>query len=116
MRKAVKTAKGVWVFDAGHTYFFDKARFLPNAPAAAASGAAADGNIVSPMPGKVFKILVAAGQSVAAGQDVLIVEAMKMEHALKAPFAGRVEACFVKEGEQVELGQKLIVIHPNSQS
>ena len=110
MQKVHKTKKGVFVFQDGHTYFFDKSKLLFDGAATQAVDATAQGLLVSPMPGKVFRLLVAPKQSVKAGQDVVIVEAMKMEHALKAPFDGTVLSVSVKEGEQVELGQKLVKI------
>ncbi len=103
-----KTKKGVFVFDEGHTYF------LPVSQLAFASTSASesldDGILLSPMPGKVFRLLVAADQTVKAGQDVAVIEAMKMEHTLKAPFDGCVRAIDVAEGQQVELGQRLVEI------
>ncbi len=52
---------------------------------------AADGAIIAPMPGKVIAVDVSEGQAVTAGQRLLVLEAMKMEHALTAPFDGVVE-------------------------
>ncbi len=115
MQKVHKTKKGVFIFQDGHTYFFDKRVLMFDGASAQTVDTTAQGLLVSPMPGKVFRLLVAPKQSVKAGQDVVIVEAMKMEHALKAPFEGVVQSCFVKEGEQVELGQKLVEIVLTSQ-
>jgi biotin carboxyl carrier protein len=64
--------------------------------------------IVSPMPGKVVKVLVKAGDAVTAGQGVIVVEAMKMENELKAAADGKVKAVKVKEGEAVDASQTLI--------
>jgi glutaconyl-CoA/methylmalonyl-CoA decarboxylase subunit gamma len=74
------------------------------------AGAAGDGTIVSPMPGRVVRLLVAVGDAVEASQAVVVVEAMKMENELKAPRAGVVEAIVVEAGVAVETGQKLLVI------
>jgi 3-methylcrotonyl-CoA carboxylase alpha subunit len=60
-----------------------------------------DGRIISPMPGKVVKIEVKSGQVAAKGDVLLIVEAMKMENNILAPFEGKIEEVFVEEGEQV---------------
>jgi len=68
------------------------------------------GHMVSPMPGKVMKVLVEQGQEVSKGETLLILEAMKMEHAIKAPNAGRVKEIFFQEGALVEGGQELIEI------
>ncbi|MBO0726183.1 MAG: biotin/lipoyl-binding protein, partial [Blastocatellia bacterium] len=66
----------------------------------------------SPMPGKALKILVEAGQNVSAGDPLIILEAMKMEHTMRALIDGVVEAVLVSEGEVVRPGQILIQITP----
>jgi biotin carboxyl carrier protein len=66
--------------------------------------------IASPMPGKVVRVLVAQGDSVEAGQGVIVVEAMKMQNELKAPRAGRVVALSAQEGATVAAGDVLAVI------
>jgi len=66
--------------------------------------------LVSPMPGKVAKLLVEVGQEVKADQGLIVVEAMKMENELKATNPGRVKEILVKEGDVVELGAKLILV------
>ena len=72
--------------------------------------AVAHGACVAPMPGKVVKLLVAEGQKVEAGDVLLILEAMKMEHSVKAPDSGVVEKVLVSEGEQVDADAVLAVI------
>ena len=62
------------------------------------------------MPGKVLKILVAPGTAVAAGQLVLILEAMKMENEIFATAAGTVSQLGCKEGDSVNTGDTLLVI------
>jgi biotin carboxyl carrier protein len=64
----------------------------------------------SPMPGKVVKVLVKAGDEVKAGQGVVVVEAMKMENELKAPRDGKVKQVSAEEGRTVESGQTLALI------
>jgi len=64
----------------------------------------------SPMPGRVVKLLVRAGEAVAAGQPAVVVEAMKMENELRAPRAGTVHEVRCAEGTAVEAGQDLVVI------
>lgn len=66
-----------------------------------------DGTLSVSMPGRVVKILAADGDSVEAGAGVLIVEAMKMENEVKAPFAGIVRDIRVEEGDSVEAEQLL---------
>lgn len=64
--------------------------------------------VVSPMPGAVFSIKVAVGDEVAPGQEVAVVEAMKMQNALRAVNAGKVKAVKVKPGQTVVADQVLI--------
>jgi biotin carboxyl carrier protein len=66
--------------------------------------------LVSLMPGKVVRIAVAEGDSVNAGQGVVVVEAMKMENEIAAPRPGRVKSIAVKPGQVVEGGAELLVI------
>jgi len=68
-------------------------------PAPASSGGV---EVVSPMPGKVFKLVAKPGEQVSEGQVVMILEAMKMENEIVAPQAGTVDAILVKEGDLVE--------------
>jgi len=64
----------------------------------------------SPIPGRVVKLLVRTGAQVAAGQPVVVLEAMKMENELRAPRAGTVQEVRCAEGAAVEAGQDLIVV------
>jgi biotin carboxyl carrier protein len=66
--------------------------------------------VVAPMPGKLVRVLVAPGQDVAAGEGLVVVEAMKMENELRAPKAGRVRDVPVREGQAVEAGALLVVV------
>jgi biotin carboxyl carrier protein len=66
--------------------------------------------IVAPMPGKVLRVLVTAGQEVAARQPLVVVEAMKMENELASPKAGRIREVAVSEGASVEAGRLLVVV------
>ena len=84
-----------------------KAAVAAAAPAAA-SGAGAD--LVAPLPGTVTKIVAAAGTQVAAGDTVLVIEAMKMETEIKADNAGVVKELCVAQGAVVAAGDKLAVI------
>ena len=71
---------------------------------------AADGAILSPMPGRVIAVAVAAGDVVTKGQKLLTLEAMKMEHSLVAPFDGIIGALNASEGGQVNEGALLVKI------
>ena len=66
--------------------------------------------IVSPMPGKIVRVLVEAGANVAAGDGVIVVEAMKMQNEMKAPKAGIVISINAREGATVNAGDVLAVI------
>ncbi|HKE02922.1 MAG TPA: acetyl-CoA carboxylase biotin carboxylase subunit [Blastocatellia bacterium] len=68
------------------------------------------GSANSPMPGKVLKILVGVGQKVSAGDPLIILEAMKMEHTMRAVVDGVVESILVGDGEVVGPGQLLVQI------
>lgn len=78
------------------------------------SASAADGAIIAPMPGKVIAVNVAEGDAVTAGQRLMVLEAMKMEHALTAPFDGIVTALEAKEGGQVQVEAVLAQVEPHS--
>jgi biotin carboxyl carrier protein len=63
--------------------------------------------IVAPMPGKVVRLLVKAGDKVEAGQGLLVVEAMKMQNEVRSPKTGIVERLLAKEGQPVIAGEVL---------
>ncbi len=67
-----------------------------------------DGNLTAPMPGTIISIEVEAGKKVAAGTKLLVLEAMKMEHAIIAPSAGVVDEIFFAVGDQVSEGSQLL--------
>jgi len=70
------------------------------------------GSLMAPMPGRVLEVRASTGDEVAAGQAVLVLEAMKMEHHMAAPFAGTVTEVRVAAGDQVDNGAVLLVIAP----
>ena len=87
------------------------------APAAAAPVTAAPAlspaavgakSVTAPLPGSITKINVKVGDTVAAGDTVLMMEAMKMENSISAEFGGTVKAILCKEGDQVQSGQALV--------
>jgi propionyl-CoA carboxylase alpha chain len=71
----------------------------------------ATGSLLAPMPGSVISVAVAAGDTVAAGQTVLVLEAMKMQHTVAAPHDGLVTDLPVAVGDQVAAGAVLAVVH-----
>jgi 3-methylcrotonyl-CoA carboxylase alpha subunit len=77
---------------------------------ASAAAEAGDGAIKAPMHGRLLQIFVRLGDQVAAGQRVAIIEAMKMEHTLHAPFAGTVRAIAAEPGAQLVEGGEIMLI------
>jgi len=69
-----------------------------------------EGSLTAPMPGKILNINVKKGSSVKTGETLLILEAMKMEHTIKANSDGQVIELYVKTGDQVESGSDLMKI------
>jgi geranyl-CoA carboxylase alpha subunit len=82
------------------------------APASAAAGSS-DGKVRAAMNGRVVAVLVKQGERVEAGQPVMTLEAMKMEHVHVAPVSGTISAIDVVEGEQVTTGKIVVEIEPN---
>ncbi|NCE86095.1 acetyl/propionyl/methylcrotonyl-CoA carboxylase subunit alpha [Pseudomonas sp. Q1] len=66
------------------------------------------GGLTAPMNGSIVRVLVEVGQSVEAGTQLVVLEAMKMEHSIRAPQAGVVKALFCQEGEMVAEGSALV--------
>ena len=96
---------------------FAGGRAVPFARTVRGSGAAsaADGAILAPMPGKVIAVDVSEGDAVTAGQRLMVLEAMKMEHALTAPFDGTVTGLEASEGGQVQVEAVLCVVEPDAE-
>jgi biotin carboxyl carrier protein len=85
----------------------------PRSWRAAAGGAleaAGPQKVITPMPGKVIRVLVAAGDQVKAGGGLIVVEAMKMQNEIRAPKSGTVSRVLVTEGQAVRAQEALIVI------
>ena len=79
---------------------------------AQASSGSHGGRLTSPLPGRVVSVAVAAGDSVSAGQTLMVIEAMKMEHSITAPAASTVETVHFSEGDQVDEGAELVALAP----
>ena len=82
----------------------------PVAAPAAAPAVAGGTEVKSPLAGSVFKLKVAVGDTVAANQEVAVIEALKMENPVVAPCAGTVNSISVKETDTVTDGQVLMTI------
>jgi 3-methylcrotonyl-CoA carboxylase alpha subunit len=102
--RVAREGERVFVWCAGRALEFRKAAGRPRGARESAGGLAA------PMPGRVRRIVACPGARVAQGDVVLILEAMKMEHAIRAPRAGTVSKVFYSEGELVEAGTPLAEI------
>ena len=97
-----------WVHFEGHTFCLERIE-----PGASQSGDG--GGLIAPMPGKVLEVFVEIGQSVEAGETLMVLEAMKMEHALTAPFDGTVTELAASEGGQVQVEAVLAVVEPKEE-
>ena len=83
----------------------------PAAPAAAPAGAAGAVSVTAPMPGNILDVKVKAGDSVKAGDTLLILEAMKMENEISAPQDGTIASVNVRKGDVVNSGDLLITMN-----
>ncbi|MEO1649197.1 MAG: biotin/lipoyl-containing protein [Pseudomonadota bacterium] len=99
---------GQLLFKNGATFKMEPYRYDGGSHASAADGA-----ILAPMPGKVIAVDVSEGDAVTAGQRLMVLEAMKMEHALTAPFDGTVTGLEASEGGQVQVEAVLCVVEPS---
>jgi len=107
------TPPGVGVIARGHRFYakVESERMRALAAALGSKGAAAgEGTVLSPMPGRVLKVLVAEGDAVEAGHALVVVEAMKMENELVAARSGTVKKVHVTAGQNVESGARLVEV------
>jgi acetyl/propionyl-CoA carboxylase alpha subunit len=95
----------VFVWCDGRTWVLSRGR-----PERSARGADLGGDLRAPMPGRVRRTAASAGERVSKGQVLLVLEAMKMEHAIRAPRDGVLRAMHVREGDLVEAGVELAEI------
>jgi acetyl/propionyl-CoA carboxylase alpha subunit len=100
-----RVAGDVVLFDRGDSLKIAKPHY-----GAGASGPASDGSLRAPMPGKIVATPAKPGDTVTRGQPVVVLEAMKMEHALVAPFDGVVGEIGVSVGDQVAADTVLAVV------
>ncbi|WP_315289075.1 acetyl/propionyl/methylcrotonyl-CoA carboxylase subunit alpha [Pseudomonas oleovorans] len=80
--------------------------------AAVEASHAQHGGLSAPMNGSIVRVLVEPGQTVEAGAALVVLEAMKMEHSIRAPQAGTVKALYCREGEMVSEGAVLVELEP----
>lgn len=99
----------VFIYKNGLEYSFEFLDEKAIRRLSSSGGMNAGGPIVikSSMPGKIVKILKSEGDEVKEGEAVVIMEAMKMENEMKAPYDGIIKEIFVKEGENIESNTKL---------
>lgn len=104
---AVRKGETTWVSYRGRVYEVEKA-------GARRSGTLdpAHGTLVAPMPGSIVDVRAAEGDEVSAGQTLLVLEAMKTQQPMKAPFDGLVERLPVQKGQQVLEGDLLVHVAP----
>jgi len=93
-----------------YLHFDGRTLTLEDEPEGRVAQAHALGAVEAPMPGKVVKLSVRVGQTVTRGEELLVVEAMKMENAMKAPRAGTVTVVRCQVGEMVAPGVALVEI------
>ena len=87
-----------------------KGAAAPAPKAAPAPAAAGDTTVSAPMPGKIVKLVASVGQTVNAGDVLLILEAMKMQNEITAPAAGTVKSFAVNAGDSVKPGQAMVIL------
>ncbi len=66
--------------------------------------------VLAPMPGKVVRVLVKAGEAVEIGKGILVVEAMKMQNEVRSPKSGKIDRVLVSEGQAVSAGEVLAIV------
>ncbi len=87
------------------------AKPAPAAKPAAPAGAVGNISVKAPMPGTVVNVVVTVGQAVKAGEDLVFIEAMKMETPVKAPKDATVATIEVSKGEAVDSGKVLVTLN-----
>lgn len=109
MTRMLRDGVLIWVHHQGQT-FSVPAQQRPVSSATAGAVAGADGILKAPMPAGVLLVNCKVGDKVKKGASLCVLEAMKMEYHLTAPFDGIVHAVHCRVGERVALGAKLIEV------
>ncbi len=102
---AVRAGEIAWVSHRGETY---RLSAVPRFTSRAARRSEDTPSLEAPMPGRVLGVRAAVGATVRKGDTLVVVEAMKMEHAVRAPKDGTVTRVLVTEGQMVALGDVLV--------
>jgi len=109
MMPIAQMVRGVlWVHFQGRTFIYEDPA-EKNFSRGQSSGTKS-GDLVSPMPGKIIKVLKSLGDPVNVGDVVLVMEAMKMEYSLKSEVTGEVTMIKCQVGDQVALGKTLVQV------
>ena len=106
MKNLIVTVNGV-----AYNVTVEEGTGAPAAAAAAPAGAAGAVSVTAPMPGNILDVKVKAGDSVKAGDTLLILEAMKMENEISAPQDGTIASVNVRKGDVVNSGDLLITMN-----
>lgn len=102
---AYRHATSIWYHLEGRTYKYE----MPSKNRGGAGASAEDSGVfTAPMPGKIMKVMVSKGQEVKTGEVLLVMEAMKMEYSIEAPFDGTIANLECSPDQQVALGDLLV--------
>lgn len=104
---AVRRGDTTYVSYKGRTYKIERAGRHRQG-----TGGESNGECRAPMPGQIVEITSSVGDEVSDGDRILILEAMKMQQAITAPYDGTIQSIDVAQGEQVVEGQLLAVVQP----
>lgn len=108
LNRFLKQGDKIWVHHSGRTFLIDSA--TNSTQTTKSKSRSESGLMESPMPGKILKMNIKKGDAVKDGQTVCVIEAMKMEYALKAPFNGKVKEVYKTDNQLVTLGEKILEI------
>ena len=116
--KAEEIKNQIWFHFKGQTFVINKQEETKDPKKSpSAKGASLEplfnGQIVSPMPGKIVKVCVKVGQRLEKNQTVLVLSSMKMEYTILTPVKGLVKSIKTKVGKQVALQELLMEVKPN---
>jgi 3-methylcrotonyl-CoA carboxylase alpha subunit len=105
---AIRQGEAVLISYRGQQFKIERKR-----PRSGVHGAAASGELRAPMPGQIVDVLAEEGATLAKGDKILVLEAMKTQQPFTAPFAGTLVRVNVKKGEQVVDGALLALVQPS---